>query len=260
MKNMIGEIWRALWPALAALLATLMVLPFLDEFTFVKGSAAWADVLVRFFRLLLILTLPLFFLPALCALAGKGFHGESTTLIQIPEKEDLQIRPLKNWLVRPLQGIGLMMLMVTKLGSLLQAYEGVTADFSALPPPGSFTVLRFANAILTSLLLSFLWTLDDLGIRQYKWKNGELRKIGKYLGVALPFLAGLYGVASLFRNQTRMEAFIYILQMILIFIPPFLIFSVLHSRYLIWRKKSLLGKLKATPKEFRVEDVRISQA
>ncbi|NWF56977.1 MAG: hypothetical protein HXY45_19520 [Syntrophaceae bacterium] len=181
-------------------------------------------------------------------------------LIQIPEKEDLQIRPLKNWLVRPLQGIGLMMLMVTKLGSLLQAYEGVTADFSVLPPPGSFTILRFTNAVLTSLLLSFLWTLDDLGIRQYNRKNGEIRMIGKYLGVALPLLAGLYGVASLFRNQTRMEAFIYILQMILIFFPPFLIITVLHSRYLIWRKETLLGKLKAAPKEFRVEDAKISQA
>jgi hypothetical protein len=96
-----------------------------------------------------------------------------------------------------------------------------------------------------SLLLAFLWTLDDLGIRYYNKKTKEVRMIGKYVGLLLPIFFGFYGIITLFDNHSKMVVVKYVAQMVVVLYPPFVIFNVIHSRYLKSREQILLRKLKA---------------
>ena len=112
--------------------------------------------------------------------------------------------------------------------------------------PGRF-FSTLAILVVVSLLLSFLWTLDDLGVRHYNRKTREVRMIGKYIGLLLPIFFGFYGIISLFENSTQLLVAKYVAQMVVVLYPPFVFFNVLHSRYLMSREGVLLRRLKADP-------------
>ena len=236
---------REMAPALALLLATLIISTFITEFTFNFGLTALWKTLLRFLRLSLLLTLlPLLLLPSLCTLLEGLFNRGIRHLIQLQEDRDPAIHPLKNWVIRPFQGIGLAMLLASKLLSLLEIYTGSRITVQAVLPPGEFNPGRFFSSIAigvaVSLLLSFLWTLDDLGVRHYNTKTREVRMIGKYIGLLLPTLFGFYGIISLFQNNTQLLVAKYVAQMVVILYPPFVVFNVLHSRYLKSREDVFL--------------------
>jgi len=236
-------------PALVILAGTLVTSTFVTEFTFIFGIEALWKTLLRFLVLSLILALPLFLIPVLCS-AVKGFlnHGNHQ-LIQIEKYRDPGVRPLKNWILRPFQGLGLIMLIATKLLALLQIYTRHTIPVDAILPSGHFVLWHFVSTtttlILASLLLSFIWTLDDLGIRHFDRKTEEVRMIGKYLGLLLPILFGFYGVINLWGNHTLSLAIRYILQEVVILYPPVIFLGVLHGRYLRSREEVLLLRLEA---------------
>lgn len=239
---------RAIWPALFVLFLTLVISVFFTEFTFVSGMKALWLVFLRFFRLLLVLVLPLFLLSQTYSITGRFLHGSKWELVQIKEERSRITSPLQNWLLRPLQGIGLSMLIATKLIILLGIYTGSGIDASTVLPPASFHLSRFltttAIAVTISLLLSYLWGLDDLGIRLHNTKTKEIRMIGKYVGVILPILFGFYGMISIFQYHSLVLAIQYLAQMLIILYPPFLIFNVFHAFYLQWKETVLLERLK----------------
>jgi len=236
-------------PALVLFLATLIISTFITEFTFNFGLAALWKTLLRFLRLSLLLTLPLLLLPSLCTLLDGIFNRGTRYLIQLPEDRDPAIHPLKNWVIRPFQGIGLAMLLATKLLTLLEFYTGSKITVATILPQGAFNVGRFfsltAIGVVVSLLLSCLWTLDDLGVRHYNRKTREVRMIGKYIGLLLPIFFGFYGIISLFQDNTQLIVAKYVAQMVVVLYPPFVVFNVLHSRYLKRREEVLLRRLKA---------------
>jgi hypothetical protein len=180
------------------------------------------------------------------------------------EDRDPAIHPLKNWVIRPFQGIGLAMLLATKLLTLLEVYTGSRITVDTILPQGVFNPGRFFSlitiGIMVSLLLSFLWTLDDLGIRYYNKKTKEVRMIGKYVGLILPIFFGFYGIISLFQNNTQLIVAKYIAQMVVVLYPPFLVFNVLHSRYLESREKVLLRRLKAVSGGIRTDDKNLASS
>ncbi len=248
-KKSIKDNVRELGPALAVVLATLATSTFVAEFTFTSGWQALWKTLFRFLRLSAILTVPLFLLPSICAALQGSFNRGRKQLVQIREDRHIVVQPLKNWIIRPFQGIGLGMLLTTKLLTFLQLYGGIMVTAETVLPPGGFHSGRFLSAtaigIIVSLLLSFLWALDDLGVRYYNRKSSEVRMIGKYVGLLLPIFFGFYGIFSLFDDYERLPAALYIGQMVVVLYPPFVVFSVLHSRYLKTRENMLLEKLKA---------------
>ena len=169
-------------------------------------------------------------------------------MIQVERERDLSLRPLKNWVLRPLQGIGLSMLIAAKLLSFLEIYKGNKVTLNTVLPPGHFNFERFlgatAIAIIVSLLLSFLWALDDLGVRYHNKKTQEVRMIGKYIGLLLPIFFGFYGIINLFEDHSRLLAAQYIAQMVVVLYPPFVILNVLHARYLARHEEIILRRLK----------------
>jgi len=233
--------------AVAILILTISLSIFLGDFAFLKGSEAIYKGFLRFFRITLLLCLPLYLLfPIFKGLGGVVKRGNEAFL-QMKEKQDLEIHPVKHWLLRPFQGIGIGLLFGIKLLSVLQVMTGEAATASLLIPTGQFQPGRFiivtGITIVISLLLSTLWTLDDMGIRYFNRKNHEVRMIGKYAGTLMPILFGFYGVFGLFSQFQKTEALVYLFQIVVILYPPFAVFSVFHTHFLEKRGASLLNRL-----------------
>ncbi len=239
------------WPAVAVLILTVVISAFFSGFTFAVGMESLWKILLRFLRFSFVLVIPIPLLPHVCGLMQGLLNRRNLRLIQIREKRHPVRTPWKIWLIRPFQGIGLAMLIATKLIVLVQISTSSAINSSAVLPPAQFHWGRFlsatAVAVTTSLLLSFLWSLDDLGIRRHNRKTGEIRIIGKYLSALLPILFGFYGMFSLFGSHERLLAVRYIAQMVLALYPPFLVLAVVHKYYTETRERIILKKLKALP-------------
>jgi hypothetical protein len=240
------------WPALAVLFLTVLISLFFSEITFAVGMESVWKILVRFLRFLFILLIPIPLLPHVCGLMQGLLNRRDLRLIQIRKAEPRPVRiPWQIWLTRPFQGIGLAMLIATKLITLLQISSNAAINSSVVLPPAQFYWGRFltatAVAVTTSFLLSFLWSLDDLGIRRHNRKTGEIRIIGKYLSALIPILFGFYGMFSLFESHERLLAVRYITQMVLALYPPFLVLAVVHKYYTEKREGLILMRLKVRP-------------
>jgi len=249
-EESLAGIFVAIWPAIFVLLLTLVISVFFVEFTFVSGAKASWLILLRFFRIVLILVIPLLVLPQILVVARGLLRGPNWELVQFREERKRLIEPWKHWLLRPFQGIGLSMLIAAKLVILLGIYQSSGIDASVILPPAIFSPWRFlmitAMAITVSILLSCLWGLDDLGVRLYNRKTREIKMIGRYLGMILPILFGFYGMVSIFQEHSRLQAIKYIAQMVVILYPPFLTFDVCHAFYIRRRQMLLLEKLRTT--------------
>ena len=68
--------------------------------------------------------------------------------------------------------------------------------------------------------------------------------IGKYIGLLLPVFFGFYGIIHIFEEHSRLLATQYIAQMVVVLYPPFVVFNVLHARYLARQEELLLERLK----------------
>ena len=234
-------------PAILILILTIFLSIFLGKFTFLKGSEAIYRGLLRFFRITLPLCFPLYLLLPIFGTLGRVAQRKNEAFLQVKEKQDLEIHPVKHWLLRPFQGIGIGLLFGTKLLLVLQVVTGTTASASLLIPKGQFQFGRFlivsGITILVSLLLSTLWTLDDMGIRYFNRKNHEIKMIGKYAGTLMPIVFGLYGVFSLFGEFPKVQALVYLFQMVVILYPSFTVFSVLHAHFVQKRAEALSKRL-----------------
>lgn len=234
-------------PAILILILTIFLSIFLGEFTFLKGSEAISKGLLRFLRITLPLCFPLYLLLPIFWTLGRVVQRKNEAFLQVKEKQDLETHPVKHWLLRPLQGIGIGLLFGTKLLSVLQVVTGTMASASLLIPKGQFQFGRFmvvtGVTVLISLLLSTIWTLDDMGIRYFNRKNHEIKMIGKYAGTLMPILFGFYGVFSLFSQFQKTQALLYLFQVAVILYPPFVIFSVFHAHFVQKRGEDFLKRL-----------------
>ncbi len=217
------------------------------EFAFLRGWESIYRGLFRFFRTALFLCLPLFLLPSIFHNLGSLISRRKRMFIQITRRQKLEIRPLKHWVFRPFQGIGIGLLFATKLLGVLQIVSGSTTTVSVILPQGQFQPGRVfvvtGITILVSLVLSTLWTFDDLGIRYFNRKDYEIKMVGKYVGTLMPIVFGLYGVFSLFDQFSKMQALTYLSQMIVILYPSFTVFSVFHAHLLQKKARDLSKRL-----------------
>ena len=90
--------------------------------------------------------------------------------------------------------------------------------------------------IFVSLLLSTLWTLDDLGIRYYNRKDQEVKMLGKYAGTLMPVIFGFYGILNLLANYPTVEGLLFVFKIIVVLYPPLGLFAVLHTYFVRTRR------------------------
>ncbi len=240
MRQRLGKgkpvnIFFRLWPVFAVLVSNTLIAAFLTDFTFLSGMAALWKVPVRYLRLSLYLALPLFLLPVFCLMVQGLINRREKGLIGTQDR-NLEISRGKAWFLRPFQGIGLSLLLAAKLLEVLQGYSGTLLASSAVLPPGQFLLGRFfavlVIGILVSLLLSFVWALDDLGVRYRNDRTGEVRMVGKYLGAILPIVFGFYGFTHILKDVPFLQAVYYVFQMAVVLYPPFCTLTVCHTVYL----------------------------
>ena len=247
---------KEIMPALVVLFVTIAFYVYFGDITFVKG---WEEgiyrVLLRFFRFTLFLCLSLYILLPVYRFIVNKIGGR---LLQMEQEQELHVDPMKHWFFRPFQGIGIGLLFETKLLTTLQLVTGITTS-PLLFPPGHFQLGRLlvisGITIAVSLLLSILWTLDDMGIRYINLKDQEIKMIGKYVGMLMPIIFGFYGIFRLVSNFPRVQAFIYLFKTIVILYPPFVVFAVFHTHFI--RSKAVHFSTKGTLKKGRIwrEDV-----
>ena len=233
--------------ALAILILSIIASIFLGEFTFLKGWESLYRGFFRFFRFTFSLCLPLYMLSPIYSELGFVLKRKRGIFIKIEGKEDFEIHPIKHWLFRPFQGIGIVLLFAVKLLEVLQIITGSTPTAPLFLPQGQFQPGRLlivaGITVLVSLFLSTLWTMDDLGVRYFNRKDYEIKMIGKYVGTLMPIVFGIYGVLSLFGEFSKIQALIYLFQIIVILYPPFAIFSVSHAHFVQKRAEDLSKKL-----------------
>jgi hypothetical protein len=236
---------QAMWPAFLVLAANTLLAAG-GEFTFITGPAALWKVPVRYLRLSLILALPLFLLP-LFSTAMRGILRRGGRELVATTDRDTAITAVKSYVIRPIQGIGVTLLLGSKLLSFLQGFAAIPAGVATVLPPPQFAPGRLLvlSAIVASvsLLLSYLWAVDDLGVRHRNNRTGEIKMVGKYLGVLLPTLFGFSGFFSLLQDEPWPVAAGHVMQMAIVFYPPFLTLAVCHALYLQRRSGMLLGKI-----------------
>lgn len=242
---------KEMMPALVVLFVTIAFYVYFGDITFVKG---WEEgifkVLLRFFRFTLLLCLSLYILLPVYRFIIDKLGGK---FLQMEQEQGLQIDPMKHWFFRPFQGIGIGLLFETKLLTTLQVVTGITTS-PLLFPPGHFQLGRLlvisGITIAVSLLLSILWTLDDMGIRYVNLKDQEVKMIGKYVGTFMPIIFGFYGIFQLVSNFPRVQAFIYLFKTIVILYPPFVVFAVFHTHFI--RSKMVYFSSKGVLKKGRI--------
>jgi hypothetical protein len=79
----------------------------LGQFTFLKGWESVYRGFVRFLRFTFSLCIPLYMLLPIYSKLGFVFRRMKGVLIQIEGIQGLEIHPIKHWLFRPFQGIGI---------------------------------------------------------------------------------------------------------------------------------------------------------
>jgi hypothetical protein len=245
---------KEMGPAIFILLFTIGLSIFLGEFTFLKGWESVYRAFVRFFRFTFSLCLPLYLLLPIYGKLGFVFRRMKGILIQVEGKQELQIHSIKHWLFRPFQGIGIGLLFAVKLLEVLQIVTGSTPTAPLFLPQGQFQpgslLIVTGITVLVSLILSTLWTMDDLGIRYFNRKDYEIKMVGKYVGTLMPILFGFYGILSLFGEYPKPEALIYLFQIVVILYPPFTIFSIFHAHFVQKKARDFSKRLFLEKGEF----------
>ena len=202
---------------------------------------------IRFFRYAFFLCLPLYVLHPIYKLVLE--RGRES-LIQLREPEALTYRPLKHWLFRPFQGIGIGFLFATKLLALIETLTGPISETTGTIISSGFNLSRLLLVtfitIVMSLLLSVLWTMDDMGIRYHNRRDQELKMIGKYVGTLMPLIFGLYGLFTLLAHFPRENVLIHVFRIILAFYPPMVFYVTFHFHFLHRRTDFHLRKGRLT--------------
>jgi hypothetical protein len=230
-------------PALCVLSLTLLtsVLAARDISLLPALKTIWR-IVFRFIRIALPLCLPLYALgPIYKLIAGKA----RKKLFLVNQRRFRPIDPLRNWVLRPLQGIGINFLFGTKLVAFLQLLTGSDSTALLLPLHHGQQMARLIMltgvSVFVSLLLSVLWTLDDMGVRYFNRRDQEVKMLGKYVGTVMPLLFGTYGIYALLVHYPRGEALMNVFKTITILYPPFTIFVVAHARFVFGRMAYLSG-------------------
>jgi hypothetical protein len=204
-------------------------------------------VFLRFFRYTVFLCLPLYLVkPIYNSVLKKG----SRVFIQVEPAGGMNISRMKHWLFRPFQGIGIAFVFATKLSAVIQIISGPSPNSSVPFTPGHYQTGRLLVAtgitIGISLLLSTLWTFDDLGVRYYNRRDQELKMMGKYVGTLMPVFFGLYGIFSLYAHYPVESALIHIFRIIVALYPPLVVFAVVHAYFIRKRIEYFSGRASLT--------------
>ncbi len=186
------------------------------------------SLIVRFVLVTLIFIAPVLILPKLLVLVVNMARNEGPLgrFVRAASNSCQELTRSDAWIIRPLQGIGLAMIFAERLENLLEF----------LPVR---LVLFFMGSALVSLFLSVVWALDDLGVRIYNSKKGEVYMAGRSIGTVLPLITGAIGITSLLHLSSPLDAVTELLEIVMVLYPSYVFFVIFHNEFIKKRMTSL---------------------
>jgi len=193
-------------------------------------SYSTVGILIRFFLATPVLVAPIAVTPWLLALTARlernsGLLGQFVRTAASPHHEFTLSDDLT---LRPMQGIALSLIFAERFLNFLEYSTGVS--YIAMVVRSTVFAFLMVNPLI-SLLLAFMWTLDDLGVRLYNEETGETRMLGSSIGIVLPLITGAIGVTTLFHRTTPTYALLDLIGSFMVLYPPYVVFSILHHEY-----------------------------
>jgi hypothetical protein len=195
----------------------------------------------RFVILTLILVAPIFILPRLLTITWNVAKNRSVfgqELVKVSVSTDRELDKPVAWALRPVQGISLSLILAERFLSLLEFSIGVSYTRLLI-----YIALFLMGGVLTSIFLSVVWAFDDLGVKIYNSKTGEVHTAGSSVGTFLPLITGAVGVSGLFHTNLPMDALIDLLEIVMVLYPSYVFFAVLHHEFIARRALVLSEKL-----------------
>jgi len=231
----------ALLPALIVIALTLFVAATGGYARSLFLARSIRNILFRFVIITLISAVPVLTLPrilpyAVNRLSSEGFFGQ---LVKTGNDDYRKLGMDVVWAFRPLQGIGLSLLIAEKLLEFLDL--SIHISHTALVVGLTQFII---GSTLVSLVLSFIWALDDFGIRIYSEKRVEVHMAGSTVGTVLPLFAGILGATGLFNRVSFGDALVDLLGISAILYPPYVFFALFHYEFLSRRSESVFRKLR----------------
>lgn len=229
----------AISPAILVLMTTLIIssLTGYPEGLFLTRSIR--GISTRFVIITLVLVAPIWASPRFLSWIGSVARrrGPFGQLVKVDTDTEQEFKASTFWVLRPLQGIGLSLVFAERLLQLL--------EFSGATPSRLLVRLTLfvLGASLVSLLLSTVWTLDELEIRIYNEKTGEVHAAGSTVGTVLPLIAGAVGVTTLFQHTTIGAALVDLFGISMILYPPYVLYAVAHREFIRRKRVTLLESL-----------------
>ena len=204
---------------------------------------------IRFLFITIVLTLPVLALPKLLALVGeipadRAILGKT---VRAPHDIHGSLSWSIIWLLRPVQGISLSLIFAERVLSILEYSVG-----ASLAQIFARLILFLVGGAVSSLFLSTVWALDDLGVKFYFGRTGEIRMAGSSIGTVIPLITGAIGITSVFHSNLPMDAFMNLFQTIMILYPPYVVFILIHHKFVVRRRLSLLKRLRVKRIETKV--------
>ena len=197
---------------------------------------------VRFAIVTLILMAPIVALPRLVTWAGSfgkddGIFGRFVKSDVIPHHEFSWYVDL---LLRPMQGVGFAMVFAERFLYILEFSTGTSYAVTVIR--STIFAFMMANPLI-SFFLAFLWTFDDLGVKVYDRRTGEIRLLGGSIGIILPLITGAIGILLLFRRAYVLDAVVDLIGVLMVLYPPYLLFVLAHHEFILERGATILKTL-----------------
>jgi hypothetical protein len=240
----------ALLPAMIILVLTLFIAAAGGYARGLFLARSMQNIMFRFVVVTLISAAPVLALPrilpgAVNRMSSKWFFGQ---LVKTGNDSYRKLGIDGVWVFRPLQGIGLSLIIAEKLLELLD----LSIHISHTARVVGLTQFIIGSA-LVSLFLSFVWALDDFGIRIYSEKRVEVHMAGSTVGIVLPLFTGILGATSLFNRASFVDALVDLLGISTILYSPFVFFALFHHEFLSRRSEGIFRRLRLRRIEIQVQ-------
>jgi hypothetical protein len=200
-----------------------------------------AGIAARFVVLTVLLAAPILALPRLMTFTSKVAKNRDIfgyEFVRASTDVDRELSKPVVWALKPLQGIGLSLILAERFLGLLEFSTGVSYSRFLIS-----LALLFMGGVFTSIFLTVVWSLDDLGVRIYNSRIAEVQMAGSSIGTFLPLITGAIGVFGLFHTSLPMDALIDLIEIVMILYPSYVFFAVLHHEFIARRSLILSSKL-----------------
>jgi hypothetical protein len=234
-------------PPVIVLIVTISISIFDIGFSFFFGLNIVWFVLFRMVRLSALFILAVYLIKPISSLIGRYVNRNHRIFFHLKSSSEIIRKDLfQLWFVRPMQGIGISMLLASKLIYLLHIYYNLDKSFQLITPI-AFNWQRFVQTTLIiipiSIILSVFWMLSDLSIRYFNKKSNEVKILGNAMALIIPMLFGFYGLSELIEDNTGFVALYYLIQITIALYPPFAFYTVFHNLYISKNRIDILKRL-----------------